>query len=878
MRTLRSLCIRVASLFRRERRDEELAAELESHLQFHIEDNLRAGMTPEEARRQAIIRLGGVEQTKESYRTQRGIWWLEILGQDVRFAIRSLQRSRGFAATTVLILGLAIGANVAIFSALNAALLRPLPFPSPDRLAMLWTHAPNQNGDQLRTAYWNVEQWKQQTTSFREIATFDPGSDTLTGSEGAEKINVVRASASLARVLGIQPLRGRWFSDDEEARRMDVALISYSFWSAHFAAADPLGSELVIDGVRTQIIGILPESFEFPGGDVCEPETVFPDWPARRAARGSGPWFVLGRLRPDVSMRQAQTEMDTIAERIDEQLPASQADEGVIVTPLRDYLIGPNARLTLWSLAGALLCVLLIACSNVAGLSLARSTVRRKEFAVRAALGASYGRIVRQLLIESLALSTASGIVGLLVAEAGAKLLVTIEPADISHLNTAVLDVATLGWAIVLCCGTGIFVGLAASMPVVKKGFTMSALQAGARSLTPGVHSHRLRRALLVSEFALTTILLVGAGLLMRTLQSIGNVPLGFQPGRVLSAQLSTRDIAGAARREDFYNRTLARVGSLPGVQKAAIIENFFTSAISGQTVLTEGSGTMRQRNVQFRLDAISPAFFEAVGTRLLKGRGFSSEDTAGSRVVIVNEKMARLLWPTLDPIGQKISFGADGSDAQSFTVIGIVEDMRRGGPETGAMPQIFEPLDQDPPGLATLLVRTSAEDAIRLAPSIKSAVADINKYVPVYGTSSLELQLGGFVAERRVQTSLVACFSALALLMAAIGLYGVVQYSVSMRVHEIGIRMAVGAQREDVLRLVLRQGMKIAWIGLLIGAGTSWAAARLMRSLLYGIGPNDPVTFAAVIGIFVSVALAACWIPAHRATKVDPMEALRHE
>jgi len=559
-RWLSKLSFGLRSLLHRRELDRELDDELAYHLESKTEDNIAKGMTPEEARRSARIDLGGVEQAKERVRSERTGAWLETFLQDFRFGLRVLRKSPGFTAAVVLTLGLGIGGATAIFSTLQTALLQPLPFPSPDRLTMLWTQAQNQSGGLLRTAYSNVEQWKRQSDSFEEMGVFDPASATLTGEAGAEKITVVRASAGLARVLGVQPFRGRWFSDDEETRRLNVALVSYSFWRAHFAGANPLASELVIDGVPTQVIGILPKDLEFPEGDLWEPETLFPDWPARRAAGGSGPWFVVGRLRSRVSMNQAQSEMDTIARRLGEQLPPAQADESVRVMPLRDYLIGPDTRLTLWCLAGALLCLLLIACSNAAGLSLARGTVRRKEFAIRAALGASYGRIMRQVLIESFALSAASGILALLVAEAGTKLLVAIEPAVIAQLHAAALDVATLGWSIVLCSGTGIFIGLAASVPIVRRGSTLSGLRAAGRGLTQCEHSHRLRRVFLVTEFALTTILLVGAGLLLRSLHSIYNVHLGFQPGRVLSSQLSARDIGGAAQREEFYNRTLERI------------------------------------------------------------------------------------------------------------------------------------------------------------------------------------------------------------------------------------------------------------------------------------------------------------------------------
>jgi len=878
MAKLRALLKRVISYSHRNQRDAELAAELESHLQFHIEDNLRAGMSPEEARRQALIKLGGLDQTKESVRNRRGLLWLDSLAQDARFAIRSLRRSRGFAIMSILVLGFAIGANVAMFSILNEALFKALPYTSPNRLAMLWTTNPGENSQPLRTAYWNIEQWASGSKSFVGMAAFDPGSATLTTADLAEKVSVLHASPELFPVLGIHMLRGRPFSMQDAAQQSHVAVISGSFWQTHFGRSrSALGSEIVIDDVPTQVIGVLPANLQFPEGDIWEPQTIFPDWQALRTARGSGSWFVIGRLAPGISIPQAQAEMNALASRIGVQLPPTQRDQGISVTPLRAYLAGPGLRLALWTLTGALLCVLLIASANTAGLWLARSTVRRKELAVRVALGASYSRIAAQLIVECFTLSILAGLVGLLLAQGIIRVAATMPGIPLSGLSDISLDLRAFLCALVLCAVSAVIVGLASSIPVVRQGFELSALrsrQSGAG--TSG--SQKFRGVLLISEFALTTVLLVGAGLLTRSVWSAESVALGFRPERLLSVQLSATALSQPGERTDLYNRVLAQMDSLPGVASAAIIEDFFTPSVSEQSLTAvTASGTV-SLDLQFRMDTVSPEFFTTVGAPLLKGRLFSSGDDPQAHVAIINERAARLIWQSANPIGRKFKFGPAASNAPWFTVVGLVGDMRRQRPENDPIPQIFEPLNQDPPRLATLLVRSSVDDPLSLLPSIRAAVARVNRYIPLYRAALLRDQLNNFLAQRRLQSWLTSCFSVFALFMAAIGIYGLIQYSVVLRTHEIGVRIAVGAQRADVLRLILSQGIKIAGIGLLFGIVGSWAATRLIARLLYGVGPTDPFTFFSVSLILVAVALLACYIPALRATRIDPASAMRSE
>ena len=878
MNKFRALLKRLTGLFRRDHHDADLAAELESHLQFHIEDNLRAGMSPAEARRQALIKLGGLDQTKESVRARRGLPWLDSLAQDARYAIRSLRRSRSFTIMSIFVLGLAIGANVAMFSILNEALFKPLPYPSPNRLAMLWTTNPGENSQQLRTAYWNIEQWASGSKSFADMAAFDPGSATLTTIDLAEKISVIRASPELFPVLGIHLLQGRPFSIQDAIQHSQVGVISDAFWQTHFARSpSAIGSEVVIDGVPTRVIGILPAGLQFREGDVWEPQTTVPDWEARRTARGSGSWFVIGRLEPGVSISQAQAEMNALASRIDAELPPTQRAQGISVTPLRAYLVGPGLRLGLWVLAGALLCVLLIASTNTAGLWLARSTVRRKELAVRVALGASYSRIAAQLLVECLALSILAGLLGLLLAQGIIRVAVAMPGIAVTTLSDVSLDVRAFFCALVLCVVSAVIVGLASSIPLVRRGFELSALQS--RQGCAGTSaSQKFRRVLLTSEFALTTVLLVGAGLLMRSLWSAENVALGFRPERLLSVQLSATVLSQPGPRTDLYNRVLAQVDSLPGVASAAIVEDFFTASVSEQSLTAMAASGAVSLNLQFRMDTVSPEFFTTVGAPLIKGRFFSNGDDPQAHIAIINEKAARLMWRSADPIGRKFKFGPAASDAPWFTVVGLVGDMRRQRPENDPIPQIFEPLNQDPPRLATLLVRTPLDDPLSLVPSIRAAAARVDRYVPLYRAVVLQDQLDNFLAQRRFQSWLTTCFSVFALFIAAVGIYGLIQYSVTLRTHEIGVRMAVGAQRADVLRLILSQGMKIVGIGLLFGIAASWAAIRLIARLLYGVAPTDPLTFVSVSLILVAVALLACYVPARRATRIDPVSAMRCE
>jgi putative ABC transport system permease protein len=579
-----------------------------------------------------------------------------------------------------------------------------------------------------------------------------------------------------------------------------------------------------------------------------------------------------------VTFEQAQAEMSAIARRLDEQLPASDRNRGISVVPLSLQLTGPRSRLALWMLAGAVFCVLLIAATNVASLSLARSAGREREIAMRAALGASHARIVRQLLAESLTLAVISGLLGLLVALAGIRLILAIKPADLARLNEVALDPQVLGWALALCLLTGILVGLAPAITIARRNLRPSG-QEGGRGIAGGVAMRRIRRALVVTEFALAIILLVGSGLLIRSLWSVQNVDPGFTSERVLSMQLSSPAFTATAQRADFCNRVLEQIESLPGVESAGIIGDLFIGGNPEQIVTTEGDARTISERLRLRRDEVSGGFFKALGTPLLRGRFFSVADGPDSpHVAIINDVMARRLWPGSDPVGKRFKLGAGDSDRLWFRVVGVVGDMRRQGLENAPVPQMFEPLAQNPSRLVTLLVRTSIDDPLRMVGTLQAAVRRVEKHAPLYGVTTLENRLGAFLAQRRFQTSLLIGFSVVALLMAAIGIYGLIQYSIASRTHEIGIRMAVGAQAGDIFRMIIGEGLKLSLTGLVLGlVGALWLS-RAGSSLLFGVTATDPLTFITVSLLLTAVATAACYFPARRAMKVEPIVALRQE
>ena len=877
---LRQIYVHLRSLWRWRRQEAELEEEIRFHLREELEERITAGMSLDEAHAAARRDFGNLPLIRELTRETWGWGPAERLLQDVRGALRMMRRNRTFTAAAAGTLALAIGVNVVMFSVLNTVLFRPLPYQFPDQLVMLWTETPSRDLRESRSAFWNVEEWRRHSRSFTDIAVFDGVSVTLTHAGEAQRIQVARISSNLFPLLGVQPRHGRSFSADEAAERQRLAVISHRFWQARFGGSlDALGASIDLDGHASRIVGVLPDGFQFASldADVFEAHTLFPDWEARRIVRGRDSWFVVSRLRPDVSVEEAQTEMRMLARRLDAQLPVTERNRGVRVVPLSHHVVGSRSRLALWMLAAAVACVLLIAAANVANLWLVRSLARGRDVAVRAALGASPARIVRQQLTESMTLAVGAGIVGTLLAVVGLDLIRALGAVEVARLDEVRLDSSVLGWSLALSLLTGLAVGLAPAL--LWRRHLRPFDDANLRSVTGGMAARTVRRGLLVAEVALAIVLLVGAGLLVRSWWQVEGVDPGFRPERVLAMQLGAPTPMVSAQRADFYRGVLERIESLPDVERAGFISDAFISSTPERMLTTEGDGEAVSARLQFRSDEVSHGLFQALGTRLLAGRFFSSRDGPESpRVAIVNDALARRLWPGRDVVGRRFKPGPADSASHWFTVVGVVDDMRRQGLEREPVPQIFEPVAQNPSASGFLLIRTRTQDPLDLAATVQAAVRQVDRRAPLYGVSTLQSRLGAFFAPRRFQTLIVVGFAAVALLMAAIGIYGLIHYAVSTRTKEIAIRMAIGADTRHIFRMVVGEGLTLSAagvaLGLLGGVWVGWAA----RNLLFGVGALDPMSFIAGAALLLCVALAACCLPARRAMQVEPIVALRQD
>ena len=807
------------------------------------------------------------------------------IGQDLRYAFRGLTRSPGFTTVAVLTVALAIGANTAMFSVLNAVLLQPLPYRSPQQLAMLWIGDPTQNLREGRSALWDVEQWRSQSQTFEDMATFDSVGTVLTGVDGTEQIVGASISPNLLPLLGVRPVLGRSFSAEEAERGQRLVMISHSFWQARFGGShDALGATLVLNGFPSEIVGILPADFRVARfeADVWQPHTT------RRSVRGPQTWFVIGRLRPGVTFDQAQAEMSAVAIRLNDQLAPTERNRGISVVPLSLYMVGPQSRLALWMLGGAVFCVFLIAAANVTSLSLARNVARAREMAVRATLGASAGRIVRQLLTEGVLLAAVSGLIGTLLALWGIRLIRAFGPGNLPRLNEIGLDLRVLGWALGISLLAGILVGLTPAITALRRDLRPSG-EEGGRSVSGGASTRRIRRLLVVAEFALAIVLLVGAGLLLRSWWNVKNIDPAFRPERVLMMELSTpttlqaattrEAISTSARRIDLYHRVLEQIQAVPGVESAGITGDLFSDNPREHVLTVErDDGTVSER-LRFTRDEVSADFFKTLGTPLLRGRFFSIGDGPNAPpVAIINDAMARRSWPEHDPVGRRFKLGPRDADGPWYTVVGVVGDMRRQGLEREALPQIFESLAQNPPQSVDLFVRTSSDDPLAMAGALRAAVRRVEKHAPIYGVTPLEERLGSYLAQRRFQTALLTGFAVVGLLMAAVGIYGLIRYSISTRTREIGIRVAVGAQRGDIFSMVIGEGLKLSLTGLILGLGAALWLSQVASSLLFGVTATDPPTYLIVSVVLTAVAVAGCYFPARRAARVDPLVALRYE
>ncbi len=802
----------------------------------------------------------------------------EEMFQDLKLGVRMLLKQPSFTVIAVFTLALGIGANITIFSVVNAVLLRPLPYPDAERLVALWSEAPAQNIRERASAYANVADWREQNKSFEDIAVSDPTVVTLTGGAELEQVMSIRATANLFSVLGVVPLLGRTFTADEVQQKVRVVVLSHGLWQRRFGASpNVLGQTLEIDGMNSQVIGVMPEHFRGDDGTpVWEPHTLFPDWEAQKVQRGTGNWRVVGRLRAQVSLVQAQTEMNTIAQRLEQAYPEANKGLGINLVPLQVQQTGSTVRLALWMLFGAVVLVLLIACTNVANLMLARGIAREREMAIRMALGAGRWRLIRQLLTESALLVLLAAAVGLLIASWGIQAVLSLSPANLPRLDGVAIDAKVLAFTTIVSLLTGLLFGLA---PALKISQTQpgAALKDG-RSASGGI-SGRLRSLLVIAEFSLTVLLLAGAGLLLRSFSKLQAVDPGFDPARVLSVQLTPERNSTPDQWRVFYGQVSERIAALPGVEAIGLTSEIFISGNPSELVTLEGAPEAATARIPFRRDVIGESFFQTLRVPLRKGRFFSAQDNqAAEPVTIINETMARQFWPGEEALGKRFRLGQAQSANPWLTVVGVVGDMRRQSLERQPIAQIFRPRLQSPEQRRLmLLIRTTGEPT-QFAAIVRNEVRAIDKTVLVSGGATLESLLARNMGQRRFQTWLLALFSVIALLLAAVGIYGVMSYLVTQHRREIGIRMALGAQARDVLRLVIGQGMSLALCGIGIGLLAAFGLTQVLTGLLFGVTATDPTTFIATPLVLLLVALLACYLPARRATKVDPMLALRQD
>ena len=878
MSGIRRLAALWRNLVHKDRIERELDDEMRAYMELLVDEKLRNGMGSEEARRAALVEIGGIEHVKEGVRDVRTGRHLETLVRDLRFGARMLLKQPGFTAVVVLTLGLGIGANTAIFGVVNAVLLRPLPYPAPGRLVVLQERVSEGSG--FSPSYPNFADWREQNRVFQSMAAVRTNENfNFTGAGEPERLQGRVVSAAFLSTLGIEPLLGRDFlSEDDRPGATPAAILSHGFWRRRFGA-DPnvIGKQLTLNGQSFAVVGVTPADFQFgPEADVTVPIGLQAE---RFRVRGRDPGVeVVARLKPNVTERQAETALNRIAARLEEQYPESNKGRRAFVKSLHESLVG-DVRQPLLILLGAVGLVLLIASANVANLVLVRSSTRRREMTVRVALGASRATLVRQLLTESVLLAALGGAAGILLAHWGTQLIASQVPDAVPRVHEADIDASVLIFTLTVSLLTGLLFGLAPAIRASRPNLT-EGLKEGER----GSSGRRqcLRSVLVISEVALTLALLVGAGLLVQSFRRVMQVDPGFDVRNLLTMQLSVNNTDGR-QVADFFDELRQRVRNLPGVSSVAVSNGVPFGVANRPTVIIEGRPDAENRPSSIRY-TVSPEYFETLGIELIKGRVFTAHDTRESPpVVVIDETLAQQHFPDENPLGKRLK---QSPDAPSMEIVGVVRHVEHDSLDGQmlASAQFYTAFNQIP--LETLpnsvrrinlLTRTEVEPS-SLASAVRGEVAALNKDQAVFNVGTMEQTVAQSVAPRRFSMLLLAVFAVVALALASLGIYGLVSYTAAERAREIGVRMALGAQASDVLKLVIGQGLKPVLVGVAFGLVASLALTRTIESLLFGVSATDPTTFATIALLLASVALVACWIPALRATRVDPVKVLRFE
>jgi putative ABC transport system permease protein len=868
------------NLFHKDRVDQEFTEEIQAYLDMVTEENIRQGLTPQEARRNALVEVGGVEQVQERVREIRMGQFIETTWRDIRFGVRALVHSPIFTVVTVLSLALGIGANTAIFSVVNGLLLRPLPYPESEQIVDVWHTPPQQSFpglDRFSVSPANYLDWKAQSNAFEQMAIYTYTGLSLSTSNDPLPLIGAAVSSDFFSVLRTNAMQGRTFTPDEEQPGRDqVVVISHGLWQRAFGAnPNIVGQTLTLNSRSFTVVGIMPAGFQLPReADLWVPLA----WDDKeRQTRSIHDYIVIARLKQSVSLPQAQAEMSTISTRLEQQYPEENSGWGAVVIPLREDLVGDirTALLVLFSAVGF---VLLIACANVANLMLARGANRQKEIAVRIALGAGRARLVRQLLTESVLLAVTGGVLGLLLAVWGSRMLVRL--GSLPNSGDIGIDTWALGFTLLVSFAAGIIIGIVPALQFTKSSLSETLKQGSGRTGGSPMKQHT-RKALVVSEVALSLVLLIGAGLMIRSFWKLQNVDPGFDTSNALTMSVALTPIRYSEPHQQlaFLDRAMEQIRAVPGVVSVGTTTTIpLAGGGSTQPFSIEGrpTGTIAEQPMA-QTRYISPDYFKAIGIPLRQGRFFSDQDRDNSvPVIIISEAMARRFWPGENPIGKRLTPSFHSKEG-AREIVGVVGDVKARGLDSDASTMMYLPYKQAPRPFMSFVVRTSSNPESLVQP-VSRAIYSIDKEQALTDVQTMDQVLMQSLSDRRFNMTLLLTFAGVALVLAAVGVYGVMNYTVTLRRRELGIRMALGAKASDVLRLVLRQGLTLTLIGVGAGLISAYALTRLMASLLYGVTATDYLTFASVSAVLIVVGLVASFVPARRATKVDPTIALRTE
>jgi putative ABC transport system permease protein len=899
MTLLRNTASGLRSLFRKERIEGELSEEVNAFLEMAAEEKMKHGMSRNEALRAVRLERGNLEISREVVRTAGWESIVETCWQDLRFATRMLRKSPGFTSVAVLTLALGIGASTSIFSVVDAVLLRPLPYPNPHQIVRVWEESPE--GHRMNLADPNFKDFLAQNNTFDSLAVYGYGLSSVSGGSEPVRLNIAAVSSAFFKALGVEPVRGRAFAPDEQRLHGPPAVIvSHSYWQEYLGGATDLSHfHLSMEGGAYQVVGVMPQGFDFPAGVAAWiPRELDSETPSRSAHN----WRGVGRLRDGVTVAQARANLGSIAHRIRDQFGKEVDLDDAAVVPLADATVG-DVRTALLTLLGGVGLLLLVACANVAGLLLVRTSSRLKELAVRAALGASRSRFIRQFLAESFALSLAGGVLGILIAIWAVKVIPAILPTNLPRQQGIAINTPVLLFALAAVVAVAVSLGLFTAWRA-GGGDLSETLRAGARTYTGTGAGQRFRGFLVIGEIAITLIILVGAGLLSRSFLRLISTSPGFSQQNLITMEFSPpipqgnlgTDQSAIARQVHLIDDILARLGAIPGAETVglagAIPVADGDNLADGGFLILNGQKSPANFDEWARI-AQNPSqvgralycvagegYFRTLGISLVRGRMFADEDGLNSpNVAVISQSLARQQWPDQDPIGRVINFGNMDSNLKPLAIVGIVGDVRAQGldrPPSSIIYVNYRQRGLNANSSPTIVIRNTAP-AAQIVSAARGIFRDLAPDAPVKFSTFAE-EMGGWLADRRFLLLLGGLFAAVALVLAALGIYGVVAFSVTRRTQEIGIRMSLGAGRDNILRLVLGEGARVTALGVLIGVVASLAITRLMSTLLFGISSTDPLTFVTIAVLLCAVALFASYIPARRATRVDPLVALRYE